>query len=113
MIILCLLPIVVSSLLIAAHFYRMGSTILAVIAVLLPLLLLIRHKLALNIVRIYLFIATAEWIRALFAFIEIYERGGLSWTRLSVILGGVALFTFSSALLLSCRPLTNYFTNFS
>jgi len=107
MVILCLLPIIVSSLLIAAHFYRMGSTILLLIALLLPLLLLVRQKWALNSVRIYLFIAAAEWIRALFAFIDIYEKNGLSWTRLSVILTGVALFTFCSALLLFCRPLKN------
>ncbi len=110
MVILCLLPIVVSSLLIAAHFYRMGSTILVFIALLLPLLLLVRQGWARSTIRIYLFIAAAEWIRSLFAFIEIYERSGLAWTRLSFILGGVALFTFSSALLLSCRPLKTYFS---
>jgi len=109
MVIFCLLPVITSSLLIAAHFYRMGFAPLIFIALLLPLLILVRHRWAARTVQIYLFFAAVEWVRALLIFIEIYERAGMSWTRLAIILGGVALFTFGSAMIFFCRPLKNYF----
>jgi len=109
MVILCLLPAIVSSLLIAAHFYRMGSSLLIFIAFLFPLLILVRHQWAARAVQVYLLFAAAEWVRALLAFVDIYERAGVSWTRLAVILGAVALFTFCSAIFLSCRPVKSYF----
>lgn len=105
MAIICLLPAIISSLIIFAHFYRMGSSVLIVAALLLPLFLFIRRRWALRTVQAYLLVGAVEWIRALFVFIEIYERAGMSWTRLAVILGAVILFTLCSALLLFCRPL--------
>lgn len=78
---------------------------LIVVALVVPLFLFIRRIWALRTVQIYLLIGALEWVRALFVFIEIYERASMSWTRLAVILGGVTFFTLCSALLLFYRPL--------
>jgi uncharacterized RDD family membrane protein YckC len=59
--------------------------------------------------QVYLLIAAAEWLRSLFWFVDMYEKSGVSWTRLAVILGLVATFTFFSTLLFFCPAVRNYY----
>ncbi len=62
------------------------------------MIILIPRRWAARLVQIYLAIATLEWIRALFVYINIYERTGQSWFRLAIILGSVTVFTACSIL---------------
>ena len=90
--------IIISALLSAAHFYRSGWLILTAISILLPFLLMSKSQWIPKIVTLFLVLAAGEWIRTLFVFIEQYQAAGISWTRMAIILGTVALFTASSAL---------------
>ncbi|MHC4131090.1 MAG: hypothetical protein ACYSSP_11545 [Planctomycetota bacterium] len=92
-----LLPVLLSALLMAAHFLRMGSLILVVVSLALPLLLLLRKRWAVRAVQICLIIATLEWFRTLYVIARQRIDMSMPWTRLAVILGGVAVFTGLSA----------------
>ncbi len=98
MIILTLLPILLSALCIAAHFYRLGSFLLAAVSLLLPLLMFIRSHWTPKLVTIFLLLAAAEWLRTMLVFIGQYQAAGLPWTRLAIILTSVSLFTALSPL---------------
>ena len=101
MIVLYLLPVVLSALLLGAHFLRMGIMPLVALAVVLPFFLLIRRAWAARWVQIVLALGTLEWIRTLFLLAAARWAGGQPWLRLAVILGAVAVFTAGSALLFS------------
>ncbi len=47
--------------------------------------------------QIFLLIASVEWIRTLFFLVDLRREAGQPWTRLALIIGGVALFTLASA----------------
>ncbi len=91
-----MLPVVISCLLIGAHFLRTGSAILSVVGVVVPLIILVPRRWAARFMQIYLVIAALEWIRALFVYINLYEEIGHPWFRLSIILGSVIVFTACS-----------------
>lgn len=109
MVIVFMLPAILSFGLISAHFFRMGSPVLIFVALIIPLFLFIRKKWAARLLQIYLLISAAEWLRTLFNFIEIYERAGMDWFRLAVILGLVTAFTLFSILPFFNSALKNYF----
>jgi hypothetical protein len=97
MIIFNMFPVIISCMLIGAHFLRAGSFGLLLVSVAIPFLLFVRRRWAARFVQIFLVIAAIEWLRTLFGFIDVYESIGQSWTRMAIILGSVAAFTFSSA----------------
>ncbi len=109
MIIVFLLPAILSSGLIAAHFFRMGSPVLILTALIIPLFLFVRRKWAARLLQVYLLIAAAEWLRTLLNLMEIYEKEGMSWIRLAVILGLVTAFTLFSILPFFSSVLKKYF----
>jgi hypothetical protein len=91
-----LLPVLVSALLIAAHFLRSGSPLLVIFCLAMPLLLLIRHPLAARIVQASLILAALVWVRTAAALAALRSDLGLPWVRMTVILGAVAAFTLGS-----------------
>jgi hypothetical protein len=101
-----LIPALLSALLLAAHFSRMGSPLLGVLALLLPAFLLIRREWAARLVQVALIYGAIEWVRALVFLVAERSAEGQPWTRVAIILGFVAVFTLSSALPFSLsRPL--------
>ena len=100
-----LIPMIISALLIAAHFLRVNNLILVIVSLLLPLGLLVRHPLPARIVQGALVLATIEWLRTIFVFVSLRSKIGLPWTRLTIILGAVACFTFASALVFFSKAL--------
>jgi hypothetical protein len=91
-----LIPVILSALVLAAHFFRAGQLTGTVPAsagsrsVVPPW--------AARVVQVGLVIGAAEWVRTLFVFTEQRRAMGEPWARLAVILGTVALFTLVSAL---------------
>ncbi|MFC2085902.1 hypothetical protein ACFLRO_01675 [Bacteroidota bacterium] len=101
-----LIPALLSAILLAAHFSRMGSPILAILSLLLPAVLFFRHEWAARLVQVALIYGAIEWVRTLLFFVEERNAVGQPWIRLAIILGFVAVFTLGSALLFSfSRPL--------
>ena len=96
-----LLPVILSSLLLGAHFFRAGLTFLAVLIVLFPALLLVKRAWVARLAQLVLVLGGIEWVRTLIIFVAARREMGQPWTRLAVILGTVALFTIGSGLLFS------------
>jgi hypothetical protein len=99
MIFLRLLPVFLSFLLAAAHFYRADSIAIAVLCLSAPALLVFRRPVAVRIVQVLLMFAAAEWLRTLFVLVQLRQQMELPWTRLALILGAVIFLTAVSALL--------------
>ncbi len=91
-----LLPVLFSMLLLAAHFLRADIIPLVISFLLLPIGLFIRKAVIARIFQIILILGSIEWIRTTFLLVAIREQEGRPWTKLVVILGSVALFTFAS-----------------
>lgn len=95
-----LLPIIISFLLLAAHFYRSGSLLPVALCLALPLVLLFRQTWAARLVQAALLLGALEWLHTLYAIAQLRIQLGQPWGRLAIILGLVALFTALSALAL-------------
>ncbi len=92
------IPVVISFMLLAAHFLRESQMLFVVCALALPFLLLLKKSWAVRAVQFALVLGAIEWIRTLLALQAIRVEHGMPWTRLVFIIGGVALFTGCSAL---------------
>ncbi len=100
-----LLPVFLSFMLIAAHFYRSGPSIVAVFCILAPVVLCFSRPWSVRVIQFLLVLATIEWVRTLLHLVQLRQEDGLPWVRLAVIIGGVALFTACSALLLQLKSI--------
>ena len=92
------LPIVISSLLAAAHFYRSGFLLVAAMSLFLPLLMIVRHRFVPRLLTFFLLLCGMEWLRTLYVLAGRYQEASLSTTRLIVILVTVSLITILSPL---------------
>lgn len=91
-----LLPVLLSSLLLAAHFFRFGHLFLVLLSLIFPALLWIRKRWAVRVVQGILIIGSIEWLRTLLVFANIRIAVGEPWVRLVLILGTVAALTLAS-----------------
>jgi general stress protein CsbA len=103
------LPVILSLLILAAHFYRAGNLILVVLMAVSPLLLFIRSSWIVRIIQVELIIGGIEWIRTILRLVNIRQAHNLPWERLAVILGSVAAFTILSALVFNFNGLRSRF----
>jgi hypothetical protein len=99
MTLLVLLPIILGFLLLAAHFFRFGQMALVALALLFPLLLLVRKRWAARAMQLALLLGAAEWARTIILFSLARMAVGHPYLRMAIILSAVALFTAGSALL--------------
>ena len=104
-----LFPIILSMLLLAAHFYRAGYTILTVLCVGLLFLLFLRKRWVPRLFQALLVLGALEWLRALYFFAAMRIAWNQPWTRLAIILCAVALFTALSGLVFRSQKLRTYF----
>jgi hypothetical protein len=104
-----LLPVILSFLLLAAHFYRAGLLPIAALCVALPFLLLLRQAWVPRLFQFLLVLGALEWLRALYGFAAMRIAFGDPWQRLAIILGAVALFTGLSGLVFKNRSLRDYY----
>lgn len=107
--ILKLLPVVLSFLLLGAHFYRAGLVPLTVLCVALLFLLFLRKRWVPRLFQILLLLGAFEWMRTLYVFAAMRIAWDQPWGRLALILGGVALLTALSALVFRNRKLRRYY----
>jgi hypothetical protein len=104
-----LVPVVLSSLLAAAHLLRSLGP-LGALAALLPLLLLaVRKPGSARALQALLVLAALEWVRALAVLKAERDAVHAPAQRMVVILGVVALFTAASALVFQAQPLLRRF----
>ncbi len=100
-----LLPVVLSCLLLGAHFLRAGMLPLVVVCLALPGLLLLRQPWVARLVQAVLVLGALEWLRTLVVLVAQRSAAGQPWDRLAIILGVVTTVTAASALVFCCRSL--------
>lgn len=107
-----LLPVIISFLLIAAHFLRANNIILTSLSLLLLLVILfVRKSLLAKIAQGVLLLGGMEWIRTGFVLAALRIQEHRPWTKLGVIIGGVACFTFLSVLVFFTDTLKKRYGN--
>jgi ABC-type Fe3+-siderophore transport system permease subunit len=99
--ILRLLPFILASLLLAAHFLRSAHTLLVALCLLTPLLLLIKKRSILILLQCLAYLGVLVWSRTIYILVR--QRIGMAepWGRMVLILLGVAVFTFLAGYLLN------------
>lgn len=105
-----LLPVLLSALLIAAHFFRSGNIGLAVVSISAPFMLLINRRWVMHVISGMLLLGAMVWIETTFAFIHIRQALGMPWVRLGAILGLVTVLTASSGLVFRKKKITDIYT---
>jgi hypothetical protein len=106
-----LLPVIISLLLLSAHFMRAGQTMLAALPVVLMAFLIVREKWVAWLIQLALVLGAIEWIRTLVAVAEVRLEYGMPWVRMAVILGAVAAFTALSSLVFRSKGLRKRYTH--
>jgi ferredoxin len=97
------IPLILMSLVLAAHHSRGGEPGLIGLWLTLPLVLLLRRRWADRALQLVLIAGAAEWVLTIVNIVEIRVLVGLPYMRLVLILGAVALLTALSGLLLETR----------
>jgi len=100
-----LVPVILSFLLLGAHFYRSGLAIGAGICLVMPVLLLVRDSWVPRLMQLLLLLGALEWLRTLFVIANMRIAYEQPWIRMAVILGAVALFTALSGLVFRSKAL--------
>jgi len=85
-------------LMLAAHFIRSQLWLLAVLCVALIALLAVPRRLTALVLQVALIAGGIEWLRTLFGLVSARMAAGAPFTRLTLILGGIALVTCASAM---------------
>ena len=97
--------VVLSLLLLGAHFMRYGNQPGVAMASLLIALLFVRRPWVARIVQVALVLAAIEWVRTLYLLAAMRAATGESATRMVIILASVATVTLLSALLFESKAL--------
>jgi hypothetical protein len=98
-------PVILSLLVLGAHFFRSGRLLLVLAVVALIACLPARRPWVPRLVQAALLLGTIEWVRTLVLFAGDRLRNGEPYVRLVIILGAVALVAALSALLFETAPL--------
>lgn len=91
-------PVLLSFLLLAAHFSRNDVPALVALCLALPFLLLLRRPWVPRLFQALLVLGGLEWVRSTVSHVWRRQAEGDSWIRLAIILGTVAVFTVCSGL---------------
>lgn len=97
--VLLYLPVVLSLVILGAHFMRYGNSIGVIGSLLLIALLIVRRPWVARLIQAALILGALEWIHTLYELVQVRAAHGQPFTRMIVILGIVAAVTFCSALL--------------
>ena len=91
------LPVVLSCLILAAHFSRADILIFTVICLIAAFLPFYKARWVPRFMQWFLILGTLEWIRTLIVFVNERIDLGQPWLRLFIIVGSVTIFTLISA----------------
>jgi hypothetical protein len=103
--VLLYIPIVLSLVVLGAHFLRYGSSIGVFAALLLIGLLFLRQPWVPRVMQVVLVLGTIEWLRTMYEIAHMRALHGQPYGRMLVILGIVAAVTLCSALLFQSATL--------
>lgn len=109
MTVLLLVPALLSLLVLAAHFFRGGHLIAVGLCIALVAGFFIRRSWSARVLQVCLLAGSVEWIRTVADLAAARRAMSMPWLRMSLILGGVALFTALAALLLEAPQTRRWF----
>lgn len=93
-----LIPVVLSFVVLAAHFLRTGSYVIVGICLAMPLLLLVRRWWVVRVIQISLLLAAVEWLFTTMQIVQERQAEGRPWLRAGIIFGTVVFWTLASGL---------------
>ena len=99
MIVLLHVPMVLSLLMLGAHFLREGARVHLLTCLALIVVLMIPRRWAAWVVQVSLLLGAVLWVHTLIVTAGERIAGGEPYVRLTIILGAVAVFTLLSALI--------------
>ncbi|HKL52600.1 MAG TPA: hypothetical protein VJ902_01465 [Wenzhouxiangellaceae bacterium] len=100
-----LLPVIVSFVLLTAHFYRAELPVLAAVCAFFPLVLFLQKPWVPQLFQGVLIVGALEWLRTLYMLAAMRIGFDQPWGRLALIIGAVALLTALSGLVFNSRSL--------
>ena len=106
-----LLPVLISFLLLGAHFLRAGHVFIVSVLLLIFLLLIIKKSWVPWVIQLILLLGAVEWLRTLVSIAQMRIDFGMPWARMAVILGAVALFTLVSGLVFRNKALRDRYSS--
>ena len=98
-------PIIICSMLMAAHLLRMDLLMAMLISLLIPFLLFWKHKISIRIIQLFLILSGLEWIRTLVFYVQLRIENEQDWIRLAFIIGIVALLNFATLLVFKSKKI--------
>ncbi len=104
-----LLPVVLSLIVLGAHFLRSGSLVLVAVVLILLCLLGVRRVWTVRTVQVALLFGVVEWVRTLARLVALRAQQGEPVLRLTLILGSVALLTGLSTLMFRSARLRRWY----
>ena len=106
---LYLIPPVIGFVLLAAHFFRGENLLAALVSVLAIVLVFVRRPWAARTIQVCLVLGSVEWLRSTISLVLSRSEMGEPFLRLTIILGGVTLFTALSSLVFRTSKLRDHF----
>jgi hypothetical protein len=109
MLILQLLPVMLSLVVLAAHFVRHGQPVLVFLSLAAIGLLAVPRRWAALVLQVALLLGAAEWARTLVILVRLRTASGEPVDRMAIILSAVAVATAASALVFRTRRARSQF----
>ncbi len=106
-----LLPVILSCLIVAAHYSRGGNPHMTYAMLLFPLILLIRKKWVTYVSTIFLVFIGFVWFETTYKFVQIRQSMGMPYLRLMAILGTVGVVAIISSLVFKGKALRKRYEN--
>ncbi|HSG97108.1 MAG TPA: hypothetical protein VLA11_03885 [Woeseiaceae bacterium] len=106
---LLFIPIVLSLVVLGAHFLRDGFDVGVAVCVVLIGLLFVRRVWAARIIQLALVLGAFEWVLTLYTLAQVRAAHGMPATRLVIILAAVAVVTLLSTFLFQTSALKNIY----
>ena len=107
---LLITPVVLSALVLAAHFLRRGEWLPTLASLALLGLLFVRRTWARRVIQLALLAGAAEWARTLAGFVTERRATAEPWLRMAIILGAVVAVALGGVAALEARSLRARFS---
>jgi len=102
-------PVVLSLVVLGAHFMRYGDTIFVVGALVLIALLFVRQPWVARLMQVVLVLGALEWLHTLYGLVQMRAALGEPYSRMLIILASVAAITACSALVFQSKTLKSVY----
>jgi len=102
-------PVVLSLVVLGAHFMRYGDTIYVAGTVVLIALLFVRQPWVARLMQVVLILGALEWLHTLYGLVQMRAALGEPYGRMLIILASVAAITACSALVFQSKTLKSVY----